>query len=102
MHDELDVRLIRALETPPEVYVPAEFRVSQPAGWNAVASTSAFAAPQPRFSVWTIRAAFVLLSLAMLLFVPWTLTRSAIPLTLEFILAAEFVGLTVWTALRPS
>ena len=92
----LEARLERALEARPGVTVPEGFaqRVS------AMAAAESRAVPAPRVGVWALRGAFALLMVAMLVFAPWAMTRSAMPMTLEFLLAAEFVGLACWLSLR--
>jgi hypothetical protein len=102
MHDnprgevELEARLVRALEAAPRVEIPAGF--AQRVG--AMAAAESRAVPAPRFGVWALRGAFALLMVAMLCFAPWATTGSAMPMTLEYLLAAEFVGLACWLSLR--
>jgi len=100
MPDNLEARLIRALETPPPILIPTGFAARVAHSASAI-PTPAESWVSPRFGVWAVRGALALLILAMLLFAPSAITRSVVPLTLEFILTAEFVALTVWISLRP-
>jgi hypothetical protein len=100
MHDnplDLDARLVRTLEAAPRVTISSGFALRV----SALAAAESRAMPAPRFGVWAVRGAFALLVVAMLLFAPWAMTRSTMPIMLESMLAAEFVGLACWLSLRP-
>ncbi len=96
--DELARRLTLALETAPAVVVPQDFAARMAMLAKALpVETPALAL---RFSKLGIQAAFAILLLAMLVFLPAADSRANVPLTLEIVLALEFVGLTTWLTLR--
>jgi hypothetical protein len=103
MHDdrELDARVVKALETPPVVAIPAGFaaRVTQVGRAQNPVRTAESA--EPRFGNWAARGALAVLIVAMLLFAPWAVGKSMVATTVEYALALEFVGLAIWMSLRP-
>jgi hypothetical protein len=100
----LEARLIRALETPPQLAIPDGFAVRVAALGRM--QTPAFAPAWPvrfgshRVGSLVMRGALAILILAMLLFAPWAGHRSVVASTLEYAFAFEFVALTVWMCLR--
>ena len=96
--DELARRLTLALEAAPVVMAPRDFASRMALLAKALpVETPALAL---RFSKLGIKVAFAILLVAMLVFLPGAGSRAVVPLTLEIVLALEFVGLTTWLMLR--
>ncbi len=99
---ELEARLIRALETPPEIAIPDGFaaRVATLGRAQTPAYTPA-AQSLHGISSLVMRGALATLIIAMLMLAPWAGHRSMAAATLEYAFAFEFVALAVWMSLRP-
>ena len=95
--DQLDQRLIHALEIAPEPRVPTDF---------AARVASLLPARRPvsltpnYYGRYAMIASMVILLAALLLLAPHTTDRSAFGLTLQWLLCAQFIGLAVWLSAR--
>jgi hypothetical protein len=93
----LDQRLIHALEIAPEPRVPSDF---------AARVASLLPARRPvsitptHYGYYAMVASMVILLAALLLLAPHGTDRSVFGLTLQWLLCAQFIGLTVWLSVR--
>jgi hypothetical protein len=103
--DALSRRLTRALETPRQFTIPANF-AARTASIAAQLPAPAAAVPRAPFTAFAIRSAFAVLALAMMALAAWARTapntQQLLLLGTEIALALEFVALTTWLSLRPS
>jgi hypothetical protein len=94
---ELDLRLIRALETSPIPQIPDDF---------AARVTSRLPAPRPlsihatRYGYYVMIVSMVVLLVTLLMMARNTVDHSTLGLTLQYILCAQFIGIGVWISAR--
>jgi hypothetical protein len=94
---ELDQRIVRALEATPDAQVPADF---------AARVASRLPSPRPLSTVRTrygdhaMRIGIVVLFAALFALAPDATNRSVVGLTMEWLLFAQFIGLTLWLSIR--
>ena len=101
--DLLDLRLTRALEASPRFTIPAGF-ASRTAALAQDAASTASSYPVftsiSRFSRLSIRIAFAVLVIAMLVLPILAGNSTSFSANSEVVLALELVGLTTWLSLR--
>jgi hypothetical protein len=94
---ELDQRVIRALETAPDPQIPADFAAR-------VASRLPSARPvsigRTRYGDSSLLIGIVVLFAALFAVAPDATNRSVVGLTMEWVLCAQFIGLTLWLSIR--
>ena len=94
---ELDHRVIRALEASPQPHIPDDFAAR-------VASRVPASRPQSvtptRYGHNAILISIALLFAALFVLAPHEVNRSVVGLTIECLLCAQFIGLTIWLSVR--
>lgn len=91
--NELEMRMVRALETKPEVSVPAEFAARVAA--RVPARREAVLTPA-RYGVIAIRVAIAVLVIALVVAGVRSADRSTVGTAVQWILCAQLVALAMW------
>jgi hypothetical protein len=94
---ELDQRVVRALETAPDPKVPADFaaRVA-----SRLPSARPVSTGRTRYGDSAMVIGIVVLFAALFALAPDAANRSVVGLTMEWVLCAQLIGLTLWLSIR--
>lgn len=94
---ELDQRVIRALEASPDPHIPDDFaaRVA-----SRVPASRPLSVTPTRYGHNAILISIALLFAALFVLAPHEVNRSVVGLTIECLLCAQFIGLTIWLSVR--
>jgi hypothetical protein len=94
---ELDQRVIRALEASPEPQIPDDFaaRVA-----SRVPASRPLSVTPTRYGHNAILISIAVLFAALFALAPHAVNRSVVGLTIECLLCAQFIGLTIWLSIR--
>jgi hypothetical protein len=94
---ELDQRVIRALEASPEPQIPDDFaaRVA-----SRVPASRPLSVTSTRYGHNAILISIAVLFAALFALAPHAVNRSVLGLTIECLLCAQFIGLTIWLSVR--
>jgi hypothetical protein len=95
--DELDERILHALEAAPELRIPADFasRVA-----NRLPAKRPVSLTPTHYGYSLIVASIAILFSAVLVLAIRTSDRTTLGLTLQMLLFAQFIALTVWLSIR--
>jgi len=94
---ELDQRVIRALEASPQPYIPDDFaaRVA-----SRVPASRPLSVTSTRYGHNAILISIAVLFAALFALAPHAVNRSVLGLTIECLLCAQFIALTIWLSVR--
>jgi hypothetical protein len=94
---KLDQRIIRALEASPEPQIPDDFaaRVA-----SCVPASRPLSVTSTRYGHNAILISIAVLFAALFALAPHTVNRSVVGLTIECLLCAQFIALTIWLSVR--
>jgi hypothetical protein len=94
---ELDQRIVRALEIAPDPQIPADFaaRVA-----SRLPSPRPLSTARTRYGESAMLIGIAVLFAALFALAPEATKRSFVGLTMEWLLCAQFIGLTLWLSIR--
>ena len=98
----LDAKIVQALETQPEVTIPAGFaaRVASQVPAHRPAARPAVLLHRTHYGQWAMAASLVALAIALAALVANHFGQTAVGMTMEWIIYAQFLVLAAWFGLR--
>jgi hypothetical protein len=95
--DEFDQRVVRALETTPDLQTPADFAARVV---SRLPSARPVSTARTRYGDSAMLIGIAVLFSALFVLAPEASNRSVVGLTMEWLLCAQFIGFTLWLSIR--